>query len=152
MSRGGCGKSDLCLLDLNNPEVLISNTDYCSHSFTSFYINLPIGGVAALTFFALFQKPRTPLPQATTKEKLLQLDLLGTMLAVASIVCYFLALEWGGVSKSWGDPDVVGTLVGSVLLAIAFGVSQWYLDQRASIIPRILAQRHVAGGSAFMFL
>jgi hypothetical protein len=47
---------------------------------------------------------------------------------------------------------VVGTLVGSLLLIIAFGVVQWTLDQRASIIPRILAQRHVAGGSAFMFL
>ncbi|KAF3767980.1 putative gliotoxin efflux pump [Cryphonectria parasitica EP155] len=117
-----------------------------------FYINLPVGGVATLVFFALFPKPTAPLPQASIKERLLQLDLLGTTLAVASIVCYFLALEWGGVSKSWGDADVVGTLVGSILLAIAFGVVQWILDQRASIMLRILAQRHVAGGSAFMFL
>ncbi|RYP47059.1 hypothetical protein DL768_006854 [Monosporascus sp. mg162] len=117
-----------------------------------FYINLPVGGVATLIFFALFPKPTAPLPQATVKEKLLQLDLLGTTLAVASIVCYFLALERGGVSKAWSEADVVGTLIGSILLAIAFGVVQWVLDQRASIIPRILAQRHVAGGSAFMFL
>lgn len=117
-----------------------------------FYINLPIGGVAALIFFALFPKPTAPLPQATVKEKVLQLDPLGTALAVASIVCYFLALEWGGVSKAWGDADVIGALIGSILLAIAFGVVQWVLDQRASINPRLLAQRHIAGGSAFMFL
>ncbi|KAI1758250.1 putative gliotoxin efflux pump [Xylaria castorea] len=117
-----------------------------------FYINLPIGGFAALVFFILFPKPTAPLPQATIKEKLLQLDPLGTTLAIASIVSYFLALEWGGVSKAWSDADVVGTLVGSALLAIAFGVVQWALDQRASIIPRILAQRHVASSSAFIFL
>jgi uncharacterized membrane protein len=105
-----------------------------------------------LIFFVLFPKPTTPLPQASWKEKLLQLDLLGTTLAVASIICYFLALQWGGVSKAWGDADVVGTLVGSILLAIAFGVMQWYLGERASIMPRIITQRYVAGGSAFMFL
>lgn len=124
----------------------------CAPAFNSFYINLPIGGAAALIFLALFRNPKGPLPQASLGEKLLQLDILGTILAVASIVCYFLALEWGGVTKAWGDADVVGTLVGSVLLAIAFGLVQRWLDQRASIIPRILAQRHVAGGSLFMFL
>lgn len=96
--------------------------------------------------------PTESLPQASLKEKFMQLDILGTILAVASIICYFLALKWGGVSKPWGGADVVGTLVGSILLAIAFGLVQWVLKERASIIPRILAQRHVAGGAAFMFL
>ncbi|KAF2686350.1 putative efflux pump antibiotic resistance protein [Lentithecium fluviatile CBS 122367] len=117
-----------------------------------FYINLPIGGAAFLVFFALFPKPSTPLPQATLKEKLMQLDLAGTTLAVGSVICYFLALEWGGVGKAWSSSSVVGTLVGWILLSIVFGVTQWLQQERASIIPRILAQRHVAGGSAFMFL
>jgi MFS transporter, DHA2 family, glioxin efflux transporter len=120
--------------------------------FVSFYVNLPIGGAAGLIFFVLFPKPTAPLPQATLREKILQLDLLGSGLAVASIVCYFLALQWGGVTKPWSDADVIGTLIGSILLAIAFGVVQWALGSRASIILRILAQRHVAGGAAFMFL
>lgn len=118
----------------------------------SFYINLPIGGTAFLIFFALFNQPTTPPPQATLKEKLLQMDPLGTILAVSSVVCYFLALEWGGVAKAWSDSDVVGTLIGWILLAIAFGVVQWRLKEQASIVPRILLQRHVAGGAAFMFL
>ncbi|PSR83630.1 major facilitator superfamily domain-containing protein [Coniella lustricola] len=117
-----------------------------------FYVNLPIGGTATLIFLTLFPKPTTLFPQVTLIEQLLQLDVLGTALAVASVVCYFLALEWGGISKAWGSADVVGMLVGSILLAIAFGVVQWALGQRASIMPRILAQRHVAGGAAFMFL
>ncbi|KAI0401756.1 putative gliotoxin efflux pump [Xylaria palmicola] len=117
-----------------------------------FYINLPIGGAAILIFFVLFEKPTVPLPKITVKELALQLDVIGITFAVGSIVSYFLALEWGGVSKSWGDSEVVGLLVGSALLAAAFGITQWYLDQRASIIPRILAQRHVAVSAAFVFL
>ncbi|RYO84160.1 hypothetical protein DL766_006521 [Monosporascus sp. MC13-8B] len=96
-----------------------------------FYANLPIGGVAFLIFF---------------------LDPFGSTLAITSMICYFLALEWGGVSKAWNSGDVIGTLVGWILLAVAFGVVQWALDERASIIPRILTQRHIGGGSAFMFL
>lgn len=85
-------------------------------------------------------------------EILTQVDVLGCLLAISSIVCYFLALEWGGVRETWNSPKVIGTLIGWVLLAIAFGVVQWRLGERASIVPRILLQRHVAGGSAFMFL
>ncbi|KAF1949860.1 MFS general substrate transporter [Byssothecium circinans] len=117
-----------------------------------FYVNLPIGGAAFLIFFLLFPKPTTPLPQASLKEKLLQLDLVGATLAVSAVVCYFLALEWGGVRKAWNNGSVIGTLVAWILLSIAFAVVQWFLKERASIIPRILKQRHVAGGSAFMFL
>jgi len=80
------------------------------------------------------------------------LDIIGTLLAVGSVVCYFLALQWGGVKKPWDSADVIGTLIGFILLAIMFGIVQWYLQERASIIPRILKQRHVAGGAAFMFL
>lgn len=47
---------------------------------------------------------------------------------------------------------MIGTLVGWILLSIAFGIVQWVQKERASIITRILMQRHVAGGSAFMFL
>ncbi|KAI1660476.1 putative MFS transporter [Daldinia decipiens] len=117
-----------------------------------FYVNLPIGGAASVIFFALFPKPSIPPQLATLREKLLGLDPLGTILAVTSIICYFLALEWGGVSKAWNSADVIGTLIGWILLAIAFGVVQWFLKERASIVPRILAQRHVCSGAAFMFL
>lgn len=82
----------------------------------------------------------------------MQLDLLGSALAVGSVICYFLALEWGGVRKAWSSSSVIGTLIGWILLSIAFGVVQWFQKERASIIPRILMQRHVAGGAAFMFL
>ncbi|KAK8092864.1 MFS general substrate transporter [Apiospora kogelbergensis] len=117
-----------------------------------FYVNLPVGGTASLIFFAVFPQPTTVLPKVAARKIILELDPLGTALAVGSIICYFLALEWGGVSKPWDSADVIGTLVGWCLLVVAFGIVQWTLEERASIIPRILIQRNVAGGSAFMFL
>lgn len=89
----------------------------------------------------MFTKPAEGSPQAIITEKLLQLDPLGIVLAVASVVCYFLALEWGGLSKPWNDVDVIGTLVGSLLLAFTFALVRWFLEERASIVPRVLAQR-----------
>jgi hypothetical protein len=124
----------------------------CLKTLPSFYVNLPIGGAAFLVFFILFPKPTAPLPQATLREKIIQLDLLGSALAIGSVICYFIALERGGVREAWSSSTVIGTLVGWILLSIAFGIVQWVQKERASIIPRILMQRHVAGGSAFMFL
>ena len=82
----------------------------------------------------------------------MQLDILGSAFAIGSVICYFLALEWGGVREAWNRSSVIGILIGWILLSIAFGVVQWFQKERASIIPRILMQRHVSGGSAFMFL
>lgn len=90
---------------------------------------MPIGGNATLVFTAMFTKPAEGSPQAINTEKLLQLDPLGIVLAVASVVCYFLALEWGGVSKLWNDVDVISTLVGSLLLAFTFALVQWFLEE-----------------------
>jgi hypothetical protein len=45
------------------------------------------------------------------------MDVLGFLVVVCAVVCYLLAMQWGGVMKSWGSADVIGTLVGSVSAA-----------------------------------
>jgi MFS family permease len=65
-----------------------------------FYINLPIGGVSAAIIFFFFKTPAHAVPaQATLKEKILQMDLPGSFTVMAAIVCYVLALQWGGNRK-----------------------------------------------------
>jgi hypothetical protein len=116
----------------------------------SFYINLPIGGVSAIIIIFFFQTPRNAKPQAASlKEKFLQMDFPGTFVLMASFVCLILALQWGGTTKPWGSADVIGTLIGFVLILIVFIAVEIWQDDRALIVPRLMKQRTLALLSIF---
>jgi hypothetical protein len=78
------------------------------------------------------------------------MDLPGTFVIMAAVICYLLALQWGGVTKSWKDSTVIGTLVGFALLVIVFIGIEWYSGERALIPFRILKNRNVAVASAYV--
>ena len=110
----------------------------------SFYINLPVGGLSALIIFFFFTTPPAAQPvKASWKEKILQMDIPGTFTIMAAVVCYVLALQWGGVTKAWSDSQVVGTLVGFILLSILFVIIEWQAGERALIPARLLKKRNV---------
>lgn len=107
-----------------------------------FYINLPIGGAGAAIILFTFSTPDAFKPvQATMKEKLLQMDPVGTFTILAGVVCYVLALQYGGITKPWGSSTVIGLLVGFGLLVIVFGLNEWYQGDRALIQKRLLKMR-----------
>ncbi|CAD6440315.1 f72fe993-4980-4da0-8abe-6078e8183b03 [Sclerotinia trifoliorum] len=117
-----------------------------------FYINLPIGGVAAAIILFLFTSPPNAVPTpATLKEKILQMDLPGTFTIMASLVCFFLALQWGGQTKAWKSADVIGTLVGFVFLIVLFIVIQYFQGERGIIVGRLLKERTVSVGMVYVF-
>ncbi|KAF2259788.1 MFS general substrate transporter [Lojkania enalia] len=117
-----------------------------------FYINLPIGGLALFLLAIFFHTPAAAKPApATWVEVFLQMDPLGIVLILASLVCYMLALEWAGVHKGWSSADVVGTLVGWIVLTICFVISQLYQGERSMIVPAQLKRRLVWSGSFFIF-
>ena len=117
-----------------------------------FYINLPIGGVSAAIIVLFFTTPKKARPQAATwREKLLQMDLIGTFVLMAAAVCLILALQWGGVTKAWGDSEVIGTLIGFfVIIALFIGI-EIYLGDRALIVPRLVKKKTIALISGFQF-
>ena len=118
-----------------------------------FYVNLPIGGVSAVIIFLLFNAPAAAKPvQAPWTEKLLQMDPLGTFTIMAAIVCFLLAIQWGGVTKSWSDSSVIGTIVGFVLLLIAFGVVEWYMGERAVLQGALIGRRDILVNCIYNFL
>jgi len=80
------------------------------------------------------------------------MDIPGFLLVTASVVCYLLAMQWGGALKSWGSADVIGTLVGCVVLFFAFLAVEWFQGERALLLPKILKNRAIAHGCAFSFL
>ncbi|EED21292.1 efflux pump antibiotic resistance protein, putative [Talaromyces stipitatus ATCC 10500] len=117
-----------------------------------FYINLPIGGVSAAIILLTFKAPASARPEKTTlKHKLLQIDLPGTFLIMAAIVCYVLAFQWGGQTKSWKNSTVIGTLIGGSLIIIFFIVVASFQSERSIIPPRLFKKRYIWSSMAFMF-
>ncbi|KAK5111737.1 hypothetical protein LTR85_011782 [Meristemomyces frigidus] len=94
-----------------------------------FYVNLPLGGLAAIITLFFFNPPANAKPvQAPLKEKLLHLDLVGAALVMSLLVSYVLALY----------SVVIGLLVGFVAILGVFILWEMYQKEYAMIVPRIL--------------
>ncbi|KAB8304591.1 hypothetical protein EYC80_003969 [Monilinia laxa] len=107
-----------------------------------FWINLPVGGPVLIAVFLFFHVPKhVKYPQATWKEIILQLDLPGFAFIFSSLVCFFLALQWGGQTKSWSDGNVIATLVMWLVLTIGFFIVEHFQGERAMIPLRLLKTR-----------
>ncbi|KAL3462820.1 putative MFS transporter [Aspergillus heterothallicus] len=115
-----------------------------------FWINLPIGGLAAALIVFFFSTPsHAQAKTATWKGILLAMDVSGIVLLLGAILCFLLALQWGGSAKPWNDPDVIGTLVGFALLLALFCINEALLNDNAMIPPRLLTNRTLFFCSAF---
>ncbi|KAH8812735.1 putative gliotoxin efflux pump [Xylogone sp. PMI_703] len=119
-----------------------------------FWVNLPIGGVAAGLVLLFFKTP--PHLQARNepwKEVLMQMDISGVILLLGAILCFLLALQWGGSAKPWSSADVIGTLVGFGTLLLLFCVNEVMLRDKAMIPSRLMRNRTVlfCSANAFFF-
>jgi hypothetical protein len=81
-----------------------------------------------------------------------QLDMIGLALIVGACTCFILALQWGGVSKSWNSGAVIGTLVAFAVFMILFVIEQWWLGENAMVHSLIIKRRTIWVGSMFSFL
>ena len=117
-----------------------------------FYINLPIGGLAAVAVFFLLNLPAAAAPpKIPLWKKLLHTDPVGIALAMGSIVCFILALQYGGSVHPWGSSIVIGLLVGFVLLIGVLVGWELYLGEYAMMLPRLYKQRTLSASAAFQF-
>ena len=105
-----------------------------------FWVNLPVGGVAAIVTFFFFKPNKAAKPvEATWKEILLQLDLVGAALMIGLLTCYILALQYGGQTHPWKSATVIGLFIGFVLLLAALVAWQLFQKEYAMIVPRIVS-------------
>ena len=89
-----------------------------------------------------FTPPKQAKPQqATFKEKILQLDLGGSAIFIGAMVCLLLALQWGGTTKLWSNGSVIGTLVAFGVLIIIFVVWEFWMNERALLVRRLMKQK-----------
>ncbi|KAF2790137.1 MFS general substrate transporter [Melanomma pulvis-pyrius CBS 109.77] len=117
-----------------------------------FYINLPIGGVVAVAVFFFFHLPAAATPlHISSAKKLLHLDPVGIALAMGSITCFILALQYGGNTYPWNSSVVIGLLVGFGLLAITLVGWEIRLGDYAMMLPRLYKQRSLSTTAPYQF-
>lgn len=71
---------------------------------------------------------------------------------MTAIICYLLAMQWGGTTKSWDDPSVIALLVVFGLLVIAFIAVEYYQGERALLQGRLMKDRTIMAMCAFTFV
>jgi hypothetical protein len=87
--------------------------------------------------------------QEPLSTQLMRLDPIGTAIFLPGIICFLLALQWGGNTYPWNDAKVIALFVAAGVLILAFiGVQVWRQEQ-ATIPPRIIKQRSIACGSLY---
>lgn len=117
-----------------------------------FYINLPIGGLSGLIILLFFTTPNAAKPAAAPlREKLLQMDPVGVVLVMSAVISYILALQYGGQTHAWSSSQVVGLLVGFVVISAAFVVWEYFQKGRAMMPGRLVGNRTYLVSSLFAF-
>ncbi|KAI8804931.1 major facilitator superfamily domain-containing protein [Cladochytrium replicatum] len=116
-----------------------------------FYINLPLGAFVVLVLILFLRFP-TAEYSMNLSDRLKRIDYLGVFLIVATVVCFTLPLQLGGVRWAWSDPQTVALLVTSVvLLGVTFYVEGWVAQD--PIIPgSVFVNSTVYAGLGFSFL
>ncbi|KAK1976355.1 major facilitator superfamily domain-containing protein [Colletotrichum cereale] len=91
----------------------------------AFYINLPIGGLAAPVYIFMLPSP-DPQPGASIIKRLAEIDWVGAVLMLGAIVTFTMAISFGGVMYEWNSGPEIALFVVAGVLFIVFGVQQAY--------------------------
>ena len=120
----------------------------------SFYINLPIGAVAAIILLLTLDR----LPPSAQGRRLpfgkvmARLDPVGTLTFVPSIACLLVALQWASTTYAWSDKSIIAFLTVFAVLLTTFIIAQVVQSDENSTIPQHIARnRNMAFGALFAF-
>lgn len=124
-----------------------------------FYINLPFAVVAVLPVIFFLDGKKTADKGKITPpfmQQIRQLDPVGVILVLGSIVSLILALQFGGQASSdslnsWNAPRVIALLVVFAVTLLAFIAWQIYMKDRALLPPKVFVERSVLGSFWYMW-
>ncbi|KAI0430881.1 major facilitator superfamily domain-containing protein [Xylaria sp. FL1042] len=119
----------------------------------SFYINLPLGGLAIAGLIPFFRSPQAAarLASLPPKEKLKRMDPVGTVLLIGSISSLLLALQLGGQTYPWSSARIIALIVVFAVVLAAWVCWQIYLGPIATIPKTVAGQRSMAFASWYSF-
>ena len=83
------------------------------------------------------------------RQKMIQLDPLGTFFFLPGVVCLLLALQWGGTTYRWDNARIIALLVLFGVLMIAFALVQIWKKENALLPLHILKRRGIASGALY---
>ncbi|KAI9574226.1 major facilitator superfamily domain-containing protein [Boletus coccyginus] len=102
-----------------------------------FFINLPIGGIAAILLFVFLNVH--PVPKRPLRDQVAELDFVGLFSLVAGIVCLLVGLNFS--KRGWSEPlTIIPFVVGATLLVIG-GVNEAFTKRAAILPPRLFKTR-----------
>lgn len=125
-----------------------------------FYINLPFAVVALIPVIFFLDGKKTAdkgKKMLPFKQQIRQIDPIGTVLVLGSVVCLVLALQWGGqpssgtTLSSWNTPRVIALLAVFSVTLLAFIAWQIYMQDAALLPPKIFVKRTVLGSFWYMW-
>ncbi|HEU5240984.1 MAG TPA: MDR family MFS transporter [Ornithinibacter sp.] len=115
--------------------------DYLSWRWI-FFVNLPLGALAAWMLWRRFHEDRTARDPAAPRPRI---DVLGTVLLLLGTVALLVALLEGGVVWAWASPVSIGLLVAAAVVLGAFVL----VERRAAepVLPLWVFHHRVVGAA-----
>ncbi|KAJ6483724.1 major facilitator superfamily domain-containing protein [Mycena vitilis] len=123
-------------------------TDKLSFRFC-FYLSLPIGLITLVLTAFLLKIRTTGHLKGDNAFKLADFDPYGNLVFVPAMVTLLLAVQWGGSEYPWTSGVIIALLLASIVLFTIFIRIQLWVDERATIPPRILKQRTIWSSSLY---
>ena len=107
-----------------------------------FYVNIPVGAVAALAmvFLRIPEETIKPKPWILLPRIHHYLDLVGFFLFAPAVLQLLLALQFGSQAYPWNSSRVIGLLCGAAANAVVWGFWNRYRGDDA-MIPRSMTRR-----------
>lgn len=121
-----------------------------------FWINLPAGGILFAILLFFFHPPSQTvsgdqLTRKTTWQKLRELDFVGAVAIMGSLVTLLLALQWGGSVYAWSNGRIIALFVVFGVSAILVGLYESRLGNAAIFPTRLLKGRAFVAVIGFGF-
>jgi MFS family permease len=115
-------------------------------------ISLPLGALAAGMMMISFTTPSAAAPaSATLKEKVIHMDLVGSLSIMASSICFVLAMHWAGSLLPWNSPPVIASLAAFGALLGFFFLNEWRMGSNAMIQAHLLKKPAIRANLIYMF-
>ncbi|KAI1775360.1 major facilitator superfamily domain-containing protein [Hypoxylon cercidicola] len=117
-----------------------------------FYLNIPICGLALVGIIAFMRMKTGPaVAESADIPKWKQIDYLGSLIFIPSIIAILLALVMGGIEYPWSSWHVIVPLVLGVAGWVGFHIQQAFAS-RPQIPTRLFKNRTSVAGFIMTFL